>query len=178
MFHLYRPDVSYVQGMTYPIIVLTLVVGKVKAFQIFSNLVLGNPFFRKMYLFEENFIQSISKAFHYLLFDYQHEIADKLLRFNIDPQLFLVEWFYTIFSRSLSFEGTLKFWDLLMYHGEVVLFRMALGIFDMVKPHILEANYEETVGLVQGFNSYVNEVKLFEIVVNHKLSAEKMYKHL
>ena len=65
-----------------------------------------------------------------------------------------------------------------MYHGEVVLFRMALGIFDMVKPHILEANYEETVGLVQGFNSYVNEVKLFEIVVNHKLSAEKMYKHL
>ena len=90
MFHLYRPDVSYVQGMTYPVIVLTLVVGKVKAFQIFTNLALGNNFFRKMYLFEEGFIEIVSKAFHMLLYDSHHELADKLVKLNIDPQLFLV----------------------------------------------------------------------------------------
>lgn len=42
MFHIYRPDVSYVQGMTYPAIVLTLIVGKYKAFAIFCNLIVGN----------------------------------------------------------------------------------------------------------------------------------------
>jgi len=141
MFHLYRPDISYVQGMTYPIIVLTLVVGKVKAFQMFANLILGNSFFRKMYLFEPHFIQAVAKAFQLLLYDYQYDIADKLNKLNIDPQLFLIEWFYTIFSRSLSFEGTLKLWDQLLYHGEVVLFRMSLAIFELVKPHIMEANY-------------------------------------
>lgn len=129
MFHLYRPDVSYVQGMTYPIIVLTLVVGKVKAFQMFTNLVLVNSFFRKMYIFEPHFVQAIVKSFHLLLFEYHYEIADKMAKLKIDIQLFLVDWFFTIFSRSLSFEGTLKFWDQLLYHGEVVLFRMALAIF-------------------------------------------------
>ena len=164
--------------MTYPIIVLTLIVGKIKAFQIFSNLILGNPFFRKMYLFEANFIQAITKAFHLLLFEYQYDVADKLFRLMIDPQLFLVEWFYTIFSRCLSFEGTLKIWDQLLYHGEVVLFRMALGIFELIKPHIIDANYEDTVGLTQGFASYIQENKLLEIIVTHKLTDEKVQKHL
>ena len=51
MFHIYRPDVSYIQGMTYPVIVLTIVTGKVKAFRIFANLVLCNNFFRKLFTF-------------------------------------------------------------------------------------------------------------------------------
>lgn len=70
MFHLYRPDISYVQGMTYPIIVLTIIVGKVKAFRIFANLVLTNPFFRQLYMFEPFFVQAISRTFQLLLFDY------------------------------------------------------------------------------------------------------------
>jgi hypothetical protein len=158
--------------------VLTLVVGKVKAFQMFANLILANKFFKKMYLFEPQFIQAIGKAFLVLLHDYNSEVAEKLARFKIDPQLFLVEWFYTIFSRSLSFEGTLKFWDQLLYHGEVVMFRMALAIFELVKPHILEASYEDTVGLTQGFAGYVREEKLFEIALNHKLTDERLQKHL
>lgn len=51
LFHLYRPDVSYIQGMTYPVIVLTIIVGKVKAFNIFSNMVLANPFFKRLFTF-------------------------------------------------------------------------------------------------------------------------------
>lgn len=42
----------------------------------------------------------------------------------------------------------------------------------------MEANYEDTVGLIQGFAGYVREDKLFDIVVNHKLSEEKLQKHL
>lgn len=56
---------------------------------------------------------------------------------NIDSQTFLVEWFFTVFSRSLSFEGTLKFWDYLLYVGEVALFRLALAIMDLVGPRIM-----------------------------------------
>lgn len=53
IFHLLRPDISYVQGMTYPVIILTVVVGKINAFRIFSNLILCNKFFRNMYTFED-----------------------------------------------------------------------------------------------------------------------------
>lgn len=51
LFHIYRPDISYIQGMTYPVIVLTLVVGKVKAFCLFSNLILSNRFFKRLFTF-------------------------------------------------------------------------------------------------------------------------------
>ena len=70
LFHLYRPDVSYVQGMTYPVIVLTLVSGKVKAFNIFANLVLTNPFFKKLFTFESNFILIVARTFDHLLLEY------------------------------------------------------------------------------------------------------------
>lgn len=49
IFHLFRPDVSYVQGMTYPAIILIPILGKVRAFNLFCNLILGNSFFRKTF---------------------------------------------------------------------------------------------------------------------------------
>ncbi len=69
LFHLYRPDVSYVQGMTYPVIVLTITVGKVKAFTIFSNMVLVNPFFKRLFTFEPNFILILARTFDHLLLE-------------------------------------------------------------------------------------------------------------
>lgn len=123
--------------MTYPVIVLTIIVGKVKAFNIFSNMVLANPFFKRLFTFEANFIQVLAKSFDYLLFEYNEDVAMNLRAKNIDSQTFLVEWFFTVFSRSLSFEGTLKFWDYLLYVGEVALFRLALAIMDLVGPRII-----------------------------------------
>lgn len=61
---------SYVQGMTYPVIVLTLVSGKVKAFNIFSSLVLTNPFFKKLFTFESNFVLMVARTFDHLLLEY------------------------------------------------------------------------------------------------------------
>ena len=89
--------------MTYPVIVLTIIVGKVKAFNIFSNMVLANPFFKRLFTFEANFIQVLAKSFDYLLFEYNEDVAMNLRAKNIDSQTFLVEWFFTVFSRSLSF---------------------------------------------------------------------------
>jgi hypothetical protein len=72
----------------------------------------------------------------------------------------LIEWFFTIFSRSLSFEGTLKFWDYLLYAGETVLFRLALSIFELVGHRLMDTSYEETIGLIQGFGGFGKEKKL------------------
>jgi hypothetical protein len=178
LFHLYRPDVSYVQGMTYPVIVLTLVAGKAKAFRIFSNLVLANPFFRRLFTFEPNFVAAMARCFDLLLLEYSPDIAQKLVLQRIDSQIFLVEWFFTIFSRALSFEATLKFWDQLAYAGELALFRLALTIFDLTAPRIMDTNYEETLGLIQGFAGYTKETKLLEGVMHHKLTGEKLHRTL
>jgi hypothetical protein len=35
--------------MTYPAMILIPILGKIKAFNLFCNLILGNPFFRKLF---------------------------------------------------------------------------------------------------------------------------------
>ena len=67
IFHIYRPDVSYVQGMTYPVIVLDLLVGKYRAFVIFANLIVGNIFFRRLFTFEKNYFSIYCRTFENLM---------------------------------------------------------------------------------------------------------------
>lgn len=42
----------------------------------------------------------------------------------------------------------------------------------------MDTNFEDTVGLVQGFGSYIREEKLFDLVVHSKLSDEKLQRYL
>lgn len=42
-----------------------------------------------------------------------------------------------MFSRGLTIETTLKFWDHLLYFEEITIFKMALGIFEQLGPIIL-----------------------------------------
>jgi hypothetical protein len=52
LFHCYRPDISYVQGMTYPAAILLLVtLDKYKAFKYFCNLAVANELIRNLYSF-------------------------------------------------------------------------------------------------------------------------------
>ena len=87
---MHRPDVSYVQGMTYPIIILNLVVGKINAFNIFSNLVIGNTFFKKLFMFEENFVKIITRTFDALLLEFYGDLAKKLIEKGVDSQIYLI----------------------------------------------------------------------------------------
>ena len=117
LFHLYRPDVSYVQGMTYPAIILTTVVGKMRALCILANQIIGIPFYKRLYTFEGKYPSIYCKTFDYLLKDVNSAAYEMLQRKQINSEFFLVEWFYTFFSRGWNFEATLKIWDHMAYFG-------------------------------------------------------------
>jgi hypothetical protein len=90
VFHMMRPDISYVQGMTYPVIILILMVGKVQAFIIFANLIQTNKFFRTMYCFDESQIGTYFQVFENLLRNSLPEVAEHLHHLNIKPEMFLI----------------------------------------------------------------------------------------
>ena len=76
--------------MTYPVIVLDLVVGKIKAFTIFSNLVLSNKFFRRLFMFEGNFVSIYCRTFDFLLAEYFPKLASSLIEKKIQSEIYLV----------------------------------------------------------------------------------------
>jgi len=90
IFHVFRPDVSYIQGMTYPAIILIPVVGKIKAFNIFCNLILGNSFFRKVYSMEEGFVEIVCRSLELLLADMYPAIAKKLQKAAVEAEIYMI----------------------------------------------------------------------------------------
>jgi len=76
--------------MTYPAIILIPVVGKIKAFNIFCNLILGNSFFRKVYSMEEGFVEIVCRSLELLLADMYPAIAKKLQKAAVEAEIYMI----------------------------------------------------------------------------------------
>ena len=88
--------------------------------------------------------------------------------------MFLVEWLFTLFSRGFSFEVTLGLWDVMLFYGELGVFRIGVAIIELIGPKILELGYEEAMEVVRNCGENVDESKLLELVSGSKLSRERM----
>ncbi|XP_023218167.1 TBC1 domain family member 12-like [Centruroides sculpturatus] len=122
---IYRPDIGYVQGMSFIAAMLLLNMDAVDAFICFANL-LNRPcqlaFFRVEQhmmtayysMYEEFFKENLGALFNH--FDKQ----------GLSSDLYLVDWIYTLFSRSLPLDVACRVWDVFLRDGEEFLFRTAL----------------------------------------------------
>lgn len=94
---------------------------------------------------------------------------------GIDTEMFLIEWFYTMFGRAFTLPIVLRLWDLFVYHGEVVFYRVALAIFELSQEHLKGKGYETCISSIKGFSQFIKEQKILEAVVQSKLTAEKLH---
>ncbi len=46
---------------------------------------------------------------------------------SLTPDLYLVDWVYTLFSKSMNLDLACRIWDLIVRDGEIFIFRAALG---------------------------------------------------
>lgn len=60
---------------------------------------------------------------------------------NIHSEIYLIEWFYTMFSRSFTIPTVFKIWDYLLFYGESVLYQVGLAIFEQLKAELMELDY-------------------------------------
>ena len=79
---------------------------------------------------------------------------------NIQAEIFLIEWLFTIFSRGLHYDTILKFWDHLLHYEELALYRIGLCVFDQLAPTLTNLNYEEMINVIRNFGQYIDEPKL------------------
>lgn len=45
----------------------------------------------------------------------------------LSPDLYLVDWVYTLFSKSMNLDLACRIWDIIVRDGETFIFRAALG---------------------------------------------------
>ncbi len=125
-FVLYRPDVGYMQGMSYLGAILLLNLDVESAFVAFVNILTNDNFVSFDRLDEQNLI-AYMKAFETLFIEEMPLLHAHFVNLGITTDLYLYEWFSTVFVRSFPLDISLRIWDNFLCNGQIFLFKAALG---------------------------------------------------
>nr|XP_044997768.1 TBC1 domain family member 12 isoform X2 [Jaculus jaculus] len=159
----YRPDVGYVQGMSFIAAVLILNLEEADAFIAFANL-LNKPcqlaFFRvdhSMMLkyfatFEVFFEENLSKLFLHFK------------SYSLTPDIYLIDWIFTLYSKSLPLDLACRVWDVFCRDGEEFLFRTGLGILRLYEDILLQMDFIHIAQFLTKLPDDITAEKLFTCI--------------
>ena len=71
---------------------------------------------------------------------FAHEVPSLHAHFTsvgIQPQMFLIEWLFTLFAKALPQCCTAWIWDHIFCFGDLWIFKAALGLLKLLEPHLL-----------------------------------------
>lgn len=129
-FVVYRPDVGYVQGMSYLGAILLLNLDPESAFITFVN-ILSNDNLVSFYRLDEAGLVSYMNAFDELFKEELPALHAHFDKLGITADLYVYEWFSTVFARSFPLDVAHRIWDNFFCNGQIFLFRAALGYLKM-----------------------------------------------
>ncbi|XP_037091373.1 LOW QUALITY PROTEIN: TBC1 domain family member 12-like [Pollicipes pollicipes] len=136
----YRPDVGYIQGMSFIAAVLLLNLDPPDAFVAFANL-LNRPFLFHFFQLDHGMMKAYYATYTALLRENLPELWRHMEVEEVTPHLYLVDWLYTLFSKSLPLDVACRIWDVFMRDGEAFLARAALGILHLYEEQLRDMEF-------------------------------------
>jgi len=90
--------------MAYPAAILFMYLGdSYRVFKYLTNLLAGNNFLSNLFKFKVVKIKVYLETFEYFLGKKHPNCVKHLKKHNISSDIFLIEWFYTLFCRAFTF---------------------------------------------------------------------------
>ncbi|XP_036968077.1 TBC1 domain family member 14 isoform X1 [Acanthopagrus latus] len=123
----YRPDVGYVQGMSFIAAVLILNLDTANAFIAFANL-LNKPCQMAFFRVDHSLMLTYFSAFEVFFEENLPKLFAHFKKNNLTPDIYLIDWIFTLYSKSLPLDLACRVWDVFCRDGEEFLFRTALGL--------------------------------------------------
>eukprot|EP00929_Paragymnodinium_shiwhaense_P108202 TRINITY_DN74530_c0_g1_i1.p1 TRINITY_DN74530_c0_g1~~TRINITY_DN74530_c0_g1_i1.p1 ORF type:complete len:939 (-),score=171.09 TRINITY_DN74530_c0_g1_i1:390-3206(-) len=141
----FRPDIGYVQGMSFLAAVLLLYLQPYPAFVGFCNLI-NSPSILGLYRLEPQAVACRAELFNKLCAFLLPEVAVRVEEAGLTPEMFLIEWFMTLFSKCLPIDVASVIWDLFLLDGEVVLYCTAIALLQLSETQLLSEDGEDLGG--------------------------------
>ncbi|XP_035531297.1 TBC1 domain family member 14 isoform X1 [Morone saxatilis] len=123
----YRPDVGYVQGMSFIAAVLILNLDTADAFIAFANL-LNKPCQMAFFRVDHSLMLTYFSAFEVFFEENLPKLFAHFKKNSLTPDIYLIDWIFTLYSKSLPLDLACRVWDVFCRDGEEFLFRTALGV--------------------------------------------------
>ncbi|CAK75360.1 unnamed protein product (macronuclear) [Paramecium tetraurelia] len=155
-FCVYRPDIGYIQGMTYIASILLTYLDEYQTFIIFSSLI-THPQLLPIYLVDSNLLQVIFQQFQKLIKINIPQTYQILKQYNIDCSNFLLEWIITLYAKTLNPDIVGRIWDMMFFNGTNVLWKTGISILKLLSSKFKDL---ETTLLLLKYPQ-VNEDELF-----------------
>ncbi|OMJ70168.1 hypothetical protein SteCoe_31926 [Stentor coeruleus] len=152
-FTISRPDIGYVQGMSYIAGMLLLNLESCKAFLMLVNII-GSPLLIPFYRLDQVGISHRCQLFKFVLRHNLPEISDHFENEGLKLGVFLIEWFLTLYSRSLGHEVVSRVWDLFFYQGPLVLYKTGVAILKIIFYEILNEELEGIMRMLGQVGNY------------------------
>lgn len=122
----YRPDVGYVQGMSYIAAILILNMDQYDAFVCFANL-LNRPLHVAAFTLNQIQMRAYYDAYDQIFSKNLPRLHSHFEDASLTPDLYLLDWIYTIFAKAMQLDVACRVWDLFLRDGDEFIFRTALG---------------------------------------------------
>jgi hypothetical protein len=160
----YRPDVGYIQGMSYIAAVLLLYMDVNSAFSCFANL-LSTHFYFDFFRLDPAKINGHLSVYDALFKESLPKLFVHFQREEVLSEMYMIDWLLTLYSRSMPIDIAARVWDLYLCEGEMSLFRVAIGILKMHRDMLLRLDMGGILQFLHNIPDDMNEHVLFDAFV-------------
>uniref|UniRef100_A0A3Q3E495 TBC1 domain family member 12 n=1 Tax=Labrus bergylta TaxID=56723 RepID=A0A3Q3E495_9LABR len=171
----YRPDIGYVQGMSFIAAVLILNLEEAEAFITFANL-LNKPCQMAFFRVDHDLMLKYFAAFEVFFEENLPRLFNHFQTNNLTPDLYLIDWIFTLYSKSLPLDVACRVWDVFCRDGEESLFRTGLGILRLFEEVLLQMDFIHIAQFLTRLPEDLQSHTLFIAMANtHMISRNRRW---
>lgn len=160
-FAVFKPEFGYTQGMNFVAAILLVYLDACRAFVCFSNAVLLQPWLAACYTFNMPVVHRYFEVFDDLLVSYIPKVGRHFQAIGLNADIFLVEWWFTLFAKSLPLQVTVRLWDMFFLEGDFLLYRASLAILQCFADFLLARPRDECLALLSSWPALRLEPPIF-----------------
>uniref|UniRef100_A0A8C1SFM1 TBC1 domain family, member 12b n=1 Tax=Cyprinus carpio TaxID=7962 RepID=A0A8C1SFM1_CYPCA len=164
----YRPDVGYVQGMSFIAAVLILNLEEAEAFIAFANL-LNKPCQMAFFRVDHELMLKYFAAFEVFFEENLPRLFNHFKSYNLTPDLYLIDWIFTLYTKSLPLDVACRVWDVFCRDGEEFLFRTGLGILRLYEDVLLQMDFIHIAQFLTRLPEDTPSERLFSCIANTQM---------
>lgn len=168
----YRPDVGYVQGMSFIAAILLLNMDVADAFVCFANL-LNRPCQVTFFRMDQDMMGAYYVTFEEFFRENLPELCKHFETLHVTTNLYLMEWIFLLFSKSLPLDVACRVWDVYCRDGEEFLFQTALGILKLYEAVLLKMDFITVAQFLTKLPDDMSSDHLFRTIDTVRMTIDK-----
>eukprot|EP00930_Biecheleria_cincta_P032933 TRINITY_DN22809_c0_g1_i1.p1 TRINITY_DN22809_c0_g1~~TRINITY_DN22809_c0_g1_i1.p1 ORF type:complete len:477 (+),score=74.91 TRINITY_DN22809_c0_g1_i1:104-1432(+) len=155
----YNPRVGYCQGMNFVAGLLLLVSdSEEESFAVLVKLMDHKEFgLAGFYMDRLPLLRRYLRACDKLVADTVPELREHFIRENVQPAVYLHQWFLTLFINCFPLSMVMIIWDVIVCEGLPVILRIAVSILQVLKDSLLSMHFEEIIKFFKMMKTYDDE---------------------